>query len=188
MGGSQSTLSAEEIQEHEANTYFKASEILEAHLMFSKLNRDKDEKLSLTEIQKIDQLRHNPFSERMCRVFSSDGSGNLTFEEFLEMLSTFSVRAPTDVKVQSLFLIYDFDQDGFLGKDDISEIISRIAGSDDHNADSSVFLTPSEIEHVAEQVMQELDIDRSNKISFYEFSKVMEKIPDLSLRARIAII
>ena len=35
----------------------------------------------------------------MCKVFSSDGTGDMTFEDFLDMMSVFSDNAPKSVKV-----------------------------------------------------------------------------------------
>lgn len=42
----------------------------------------------------------------MCQVFSRDGQGNLTFEDFLDLLSVFSAQAPRDIKVFYAFKIY----------------------------------------------------------------------------------
>lgn len=49
---------------------------------------------------------------RMCEVFSIDGSGAMTFEDFLDLMSVFSEGATRDVKASYAFRIYDFDSDG----------------------------------------------------------------------------
>jgi calcium and integrin-binding protein 1 len=49
-------------------------------------------------------------------VFSSDGDGSLSFEDFLDLYSTFSEQASRDVKTTFAFKIYDFDNDGLIGK------------------------------------------------------------------------
>lgn len=51
-------------------------------------------------------LQENPFRQRICQVFSRDGKGNLTFEDFLDLLSVFSEQAPRDIKVFYAFKIY----------------------------------------------------------------------------------
>jgi calcium and integrin-binding protein 2 len=51
-------------------------------------------------------LQENPFRKRIFAVFSNDGTGNLTFEEFLELLSVLSEQAPRDIKVFYAFKIY----------------------------------------------------------------------------------
>ena len=48
----------------------------------------------------------NPFKDRICEVFSSSGDGNMTFEDFLDMMSVFSDNAPKTVKVEFAFRIY----------------------------------------------------------------------------------
>ena len=35
-------------------------------------------------------LQVNPFRDRICKVFSSSKDGDMTFEDFLDMMSTFS--------------------------------------------------------------------------------------------------
>lgn len=39
-------------------------------------------------------------------MFSRDGKGNLSFEDFLDLLSVFSEQAPRDIKVYYAFRIY----------------------------------------------------------------------------------
>jgi hypothetical protein len=49
-------------------------------------------------------------------VFSSESDGSLSFEDFLDLYSTFSEQATRDVKTTFAFKIYDFDNDGLIGK------------------------------------------------------------------------
>ena len=51
-------------------------------------------------------LQVNPFKDRICEVFSSTDDGNMTFEDFLDMMSVFSDNAPRSVKVEFAFRIY----------------------------------------------------------------------------------
>ena len=48
----------------------------------------------------------NPFNDRIVKVFSSSGTGDMTFEDFLDMMSVFSDGAPKNVKVEYAFRIY----------------------------------------------------------------------------------
>jgi len=68
----------------------------------SKIGRSRDFADDLNGVP----LQENPFRTRICEVFSSDGKGNLTFEDFLDMLSVFSEHAPRDIKVFYAFKIY----------------------------------------------------------------------------------
>lgn len=40
------------------------------------------------EMQTLPELKQNPFSQRICEVFSSSGRG-VSFEDFLDMCSVF---------------------------------------------------------------------------------------------------
>lgn len=51
-------------------------------------------------------LQENPFKQRICQVFSKEGNGSLSFEDFLDLLSVFSEQAPRQIKVYYAFKIY----------------------------------------------------------------------------------
>ena len=51
-------------------------------------------------------FQENPFKERLCKVFSEDGSGDMSFDDFLDMFSVFSEAAPRDIKTTYAFKIY----------------------------------------------------------------------------------
>lgn len=57
-------------------------------------------------IEKMPELKENPFRRRICEAFSRDGLGNLSFEDFLDAFSVFSEQAPRDIKVYYAFKIY----------------------------------------------------------------------------------
>lgn len=69
-------------------------------------------RLSPEDIAVLEELRENPFKKRICEAFSRDGKGNLTYEDFLDLLSVFSEHCPRDIKVFYAFKIY-----GTLGRD-----------------------------------------------------------------------
>ena len=46
-------------------------------------------RLSFAEVQSLPELKVNPFKERICKVFSTNGRG-INFEDFLDMASVFS--------------------------------------------------------------------------------------------------
>lgn len=48
----------------------------------------------------------NPFRQRIAEVFSEDGEGNMTLEDFLDMFSVMSEMAPRDLKAYYAFRIY----------------------------------------------------------------------------------
>lgn len=48
----------------------------------------------------------NPFRQRIAQVFSQDGDGHMTLENFLDMFSVMSEMAPRDLKAYYAFKIY----------------------------------------------------------------------------------
>ena len=57
----------------------------------------------------MDELRCNPFSARIVYMFSEDGSGQLTFQKFINMMSVFSGRTSKQTKAVWAFALWDFD-------------------------------------------------------------------------------
>lgn len=48
----------------------------------------------------------NPFRQRIAQVFSEDGDGHMTLDNFLDMFSVMSEMAPRDLKAYYAFKIY----------------------------------------------------------------------------------
>lgn len=51
-------------------------------------------------------IQDNPFRQRIAEVFSEDGEGNMTLDDFLDMFSVLSEMAPRDLKAYYAFKIY----------------------------------------------------------------------------------
>ena len=49
----------------------------------------------------------NPFKDRICKVFSSSKDGELTFEDFLDMMSVFSENVSFIICNLNIFCFYD---------------------------------------------------------------------------------
>ncbi|KRF78548.1 calcium and integrin-binding family member 2 isoform X9 [Drosophila virilis] len=120
-------------------------------------------------IEKMPELRENPFRRRICEAFSRDGLGNLSFEDFLDALSVFSEQAPRDIKVFYAFKIYDFDQDGFIGHADLMSCLTTMTKNE---------LSPEEHQQIADKVIEEADVDGDGKLSILEFEHVILRAPD----------
>jgi hypothetical protein len=62
-----------------------------------------------TILLNLEELSINPFREHICRIFSSSGNGDLTFEDFLDMMSVFS-EGVRNVRYPSVSLQYNFNE------------------------------------------------------------------------------
>ena len=79
-------------------------------------------KLPYSQLVKCPELKENPFRKRVCKIFSSDGVGDLTFNEFMLLFSSLCEHTPRDIKLHYAFNIYDFDGDKYIGVADIEQV------------------------------------------------------------------
>lgn len=132
-------------------------------------------------------------------MFSRDGKGNLTFEDFLDLLSVFSEQAPRDIKVfyafkiygtpschpnatqlpsTSIFIFSDFDGDRYIGLPDLEQAAHLLTRNE---------LNSEEITQIAEKVIEEADVDGDGKLSYMEFEHVILRAPDFLATFHIRI-
>ncbi|XP_065178182.1 calcium and integrin-binding family member 2-like [Sycon ciliatum] len=175
MGNSHQVFTEVELEEYQDCTFFTRKEVLHVYKRFSQLSDrvatdGRAVQLSQEEISDMPELMENPFKDRICAVFSDYGDGQLTFDNFLDLFSVFSEGAPRDVKAAYAFKIYDFDNDGWLGRHDIGCTIRCLTGED--------HLTQREIDDVTNKVLEESDLDGDGRLSFVEFEHVISRAPD----------
>ncbi|XP_017961309.2 calcium and integrin-binding family member 2 [Drosophila navojoa] len=180
MGNKIVTFTEQQLDDYQDCTFFTRKEILRVHKRFRELRPDlvprqmtegqaSSVKVPRECIEKMPELRENPFRRRICEAFSRDGLGNLSFEDFLDALSVFSEQAPRDIKVFYAFKIYDFDQDGFIGHADLMSCLTTMTKNE---------LSPEEHQQIADKVIEEADVDGDGKLSILEFEHVILRAPD----------
>ncbi|KAI6181972.1 Calcium and integrin-binding family member 2 [Aphelenchoides fujianensis] len=186
---------SQQLDEYQDCTFFTKKDILRLYKRFYALNPSKvgtnmqDNRASIItltfeEVEKMPELRvsgkskecahesfvqENPFRRRICEVFSEDGCGNLTFDDFLDMFSVFSETAPLHLKLKYAFRIYDYDGDDQLGHDDLSKTIRCLTRDE---------LTDEEVEFIIERIIEEADLDSDDQISYQEFEHAVSRSPD----------
>ena len=148
MGKASSTFRAPQyfpektLQHYSECTYFTEQEINKLYGIFTSLNPAKftfrgelvgnsQVKLSFSEVQTLRELKECPFAERLCEIFGSGErmpNRGLNFEDFLDMMSVFSPRAPWNLKAAYAFKIFDFNNDCLICTDDIKIAINCVTG------------------------------------------------------------
>ncbi|GFY69820.1 calcium and integrin-binding family member 3 [Trichonephila inaurata madagascariensis] len=180
MGNKVATFTEEQLEDYQDCTFFTRKEILTVFKRYRELDPHRvplvmtgDEAHTVTvpleKVEKMPELKENPFRQRICKVFSNDGSGNLTFDDFLDMFSVFSEQAPRNVKQVYAFKIYDYDGDQFIGPKDLEQAVTALTRAE---------LNEEEVALVVEKVLDEGDLDDDGKLSFLEFEAVISKAPD----------
>ena len=180
MGNKQTIFTDEQLDAYQDCTFFTRKEILRIYERYRELNpelvpRDmtgmgpSTVKMPHQEVERMPEFKENPFRRRICEVFSEDGHGNMSFDDFLDMFSVFSEAAPRDIKAVYAFKIYDFDGDNHLGKEDLAHTILCLTRSE---------LNHEEVEFICDKVFEEADLDEDGKLSYTEFEHVISRAPD----------
>ncbi|MBN3309717.1 CIB3 protein, partial [Amia calva] len=136
-----------------------------------------DVKVPYELIGSMPELKDNPFRQRIAEVFSEDGEGNMTLDDFLDMFSVLSEMAPRDLKAYYAFKIYDFNNDDFICKSDLEKTLNKLTRNE---------LTPEEVRLVCEKVIDEADLDNDGRLSLEDFQHMIVRAPDFLRSARPA--
>ncbi|XP_012270034.1 calcium and integrin-binding family member 3 [Orussus abietinus] len=196
MGNKVATFTEEQLEDYQDCTFFTRKEILRIHKRFREMGdpgvvprtmtpqEAANLCLPLSNLEKIPELKENPFRERISEVFTKyrdpgfSTEEGICFEEFLEMMSVFSEQAPRDLKVFYAFKIYDFDEDGVLGMADLERTCRQLVRGG---------LTAEEVSTICQKVLEESDIDGDGALSYLEFEHVITRAPDFLATFHIRI-
>lgn len=186
MGQGDSLIAKQDLQEYEDLTYLEKDQILRAYKKFQSIdpvNVNKYKTATRITCERIRaqtrELRLNPYGDRICHVFNTGGKHGMSFEDFLDMYSAMSEYSNGNIKTHYAFKIYDFDEDGFIGKDDIRQAIDRLVFDEDKH------LTKAEINRIIENILRECDNDEDGALCYPEFQQAMNKCPDFMLNFKM---
>uniref|UniRef100_A0A8C4QTJ9 Calcium and integrin binding family member 2 n=1 Tax=Eptatretus burgeri TaxID=7764 RepID=A0A8C4QTJ9_EPTBU len=168
MGNKKSSFTEEQLNAYQDCTYFTRKQILRLHSRFQDLapvavpGNNSEFTILSQVVSSMPELKENPFRQRIVEVFSSDGHGNMSFNNFLDMFSVFSEAAPRELKVHYAFKIYDFDGDNTIGREDLERTLRRLTREE---------LSSQEITLVVNKVLEEADLDDDGKLSVTDFEQ-----------------
>ncbi|KAM4557324.1 calcium and integrin-binding family member 3 isoform X1 [Cyprinodon tularosa] len=178
MGNKQTIFTAQQLDAYQDCTYFTRKEILRLFYRYRDLapqlvpldyTNQPDVKLPYELIGSMPELKDNPFRQRIAEVFSEDGEGNMTLDDFLDMFSVLSEMAPRDLKAYYAFKIYDFNNDDFICKSDLEKTLNKLTRNE---------LTEDEVKMVCEKVIDEADLDNDGRLSLEDFQNMINRAPD----------
>lgn len=101
----------------------------------------------------------------MIAIFDEDGSGSVDFGEFISGLSAFSSRGNKTEKLRFAFKVYDIDRDGFISNGELFIVLKMMVGQN---------LKDTQLQQIVDKTIMEADKDGDGKISFEEFTKMVE--------------
>ncbi|KAL6713073.1 Calcineurin subunit B [Lecanora helva] len=144
---------------------FDADEVDRLQKRFMKLDKDNSGTIEREEFLSLPQVASNPLATRMIAIFDEDGGGNVDFPEFVSGLSAFSSKGNKEEKLRFAFKVYDIDRDGFISNGELFIVLKMMVGSN---------LKDQQLQQIVDKTIMEADTDRDGKISFEEFTKMVE--------------
>ncbi|XP_059154074.1 calcium and integrin-binding family member 3-like [Physella acuta] len=189
MGNKVTSFTETQLEAYQDCTFFTRKDILRVFERFKGLapdlipynmtsNEGSKLKIPVDKVENMPELIENPFRRRICQVFSDDGSGDMAFDDFLDMFSVLSEAAPREIKSTYAFRIYDYDGDNYLGKTDLEKTLKGLT------QDS---LKKEEVTFIIDKILEETDLDEDGMMSFTEFEHAISRSPDFLTTFHIRI-
>lgn len=168
MGNRRSKLTDEEIATLKESTDFTDDDLQRWYKRFHKFGQD--DGLTCKAFMKI-YGRYFPFgdaskfSKRVFASFDKDGGGTIDFNEFITTLSI-TMHGQLEEKLTWAFKLYDIDSNGFVTKDEMTEIVTAI-----FEMVGTVKKTgcESESEKIVEKIFEQMDENNDGQLSLAEF-------------------
>lgn len=150
---------------------FDREEVDRLRKRFMKLDKDNSGTIERDEFLSLPQISSNPLATRMIAIFDEDGGGDVDFQEFVTGLSAFSAKGNKEQKLQFAFKVYDIDRDGYISNGELFIVLKMMVGSN---------LKDQQLQQIVDKTIMEADLDKDGKISFEEFTKMVENT-DISM-------
>jgi len=144
---------------------FDRDEVERIRKRFMKLDKDNSGTIEREEFLSLPQISSNPLATRMIAILDEDGGGDVDFQEFVSGLSAFSSKGNKEQKLRFAFKVYDIDRDGYISNGELFIVLKMMVGSN---------LKDQQLQQIVDKTIMEADLDRDGKISFEEFTKMVE--------------
>jgi serine/threonine-protein phosphatase 2B regulatory subunit len=167
---------AEQITQLSKRTKFNEQEIRALWLKFKRMSesRTPDGRIDMDEFQAALGIRSEGFATRIFAAFDSDVSLEIDFTEFVLGVYAMSPRASIEEKAQFCFNFYDFDGNGSIDRQEISQILHLSLSES-----QSITLTEEQIQKIIDRTYERVDRNGDGGISFEEFLAASRRNPQI---------
>ncbi|PGH04774.1 calcineurin subunit B [Helicocarpus griseus UAMH5409] len=173
----QQTSGSEIIESIVSASNFNRDEVDRLRKRFMKLDKDNSGTIERDEFLSLPQVSSNPLATRMIAIFDEDG-GDVDFQEFVSGLSAFSSKGNKEEKLRFAFKVYDIDRDGYISNGELFIVLKMMVGSN---------LKDMQLQQIVDKTIMEADKDGDGKISFEEFTRMVEST-DVSMSMTLGMI
>lgn len=166
----------EDFQKLSEHTRFTPKELEMLYVKFKAVSNSEiaDDLIDLDEFEHALGLKKSGFVERIFAAFDKDDSKQIDFYEFATGLSAMSTRASLHEKAGFCFGVYDIDRNGYIDKQELTEVLSFSLGQN-----SNVKLPPHQLNKIIDVTFKKMDSNGDGQISLEEFEAEAKKNPSI---------
>eukprot|EP00742_Colponemidia_sp_Colp-10_P000637 GILJ01000695.1.p1 GENE.GILJ01000695.1~~GILJ01000695.1.p1 ORF type:complete len:192 (+),score=34.94 GILJ01000695.1:41-577(+) len=167
MASKRSSIPPEQLAEIQELTTFTPRELRLLHKRFKRLDTDRSGELEPEEFFDVPELAQNPLVKRVIGIFDRNHDGKVSFVEFVQGLALLQSTSDSQKKLRFAFSVYDIDGDGFISNGELFQVMKMMVGTN---------LTEQQLQQLVDRAILQADEDKDGKISFEEFSKMVDGI------------
>ena len=163
-------LTSDEMVRLSSTSVFNPTEIRALWFHFDHISQQQD-KLTKAQFQAAMLFQDSILMDRLFKVFDEDKDDLVSFPEYVACLSIVSNKAKPEDKLNFSFKIYDCDNDGYIGTNDLMAVVAATLHEQD------VVIKREDLDQVVEQTMKEAHPEKAGFISYDEYLGLVANRP-----------
>ena len=188
MGNTDGKLKSKELETLRIDTEFTDNELKEWYQWYRGILLDMPNgRMDVEEFKKIYNRMFpsgvdDKYAEHVFRSFDKNKDGQIDFREFVISISITS-RGTLEQKLQWAFKVYDIDEDGYITRKEMLEIVKAIFKMSRQNSLSNSLSVSEDVatpEERVDDIIKQLDANMDGKLSEKEFIDGSKNNPDIA--------
>lgn len=135
--------------------------------------------MNLEKFKLVTACRSTFFAERLFQAIDVDGSGDITFDEFVDAIHVLQTR-DSKRRIHFIFKLFDTDGDGFIQFKELREVLrASVEESDASLPDEEIEDLAAKLKDIFVGKRVQGGSEDPDSISLEEFESVLEQYPDV---------